>query len=379
MNTKLVVSMFLAGMAMIPAAWGQTNEPAAAAATGTSVNPSPGEVPDTSPVFSEPPPVRLNKLGLSYRMGLNITADFNKLGGFERMTDPGPATGSTYNRTYDNGYNRVDSSGNAGGQTWYWGYQNANSVRGNSLVLQSEASPNNLSEKNISDDPQHGLELSYSRELSRGDWWRAGGEFGVGYIPLSISDSRTLRGQVNRITDTFSLGGVVPPLPPYHGTFEGPGPLIDSSPDRAQTVFSQASTVVGERKLDSDVFVFRLGPYFEVPITEKFSAIVSGGLTLVYAASDFSYTETVTISDLGQVRRSSSASEDDFLVGGYAGLTLAYAITEEFGVFAGAQYQAAGRAVSSTPTLKGHPMTNKEAVLDMGSSIVVSLGISYSF
>src|SRR5881398_2810121 len=62
-----------------------------------------------------------NRIGISYRMGLNITVDFKKLGGLG-LSDPGAATGGAVNRNYDNRYNRVDSSGNANNQTWYWGY-----------------------------------------------------------------------------------------------------------------------------------------------------------------------------------------------------------------------------------------------------------------
>src|SRR5439155_12025178 len=75
------------------------------------------------------PPERLNRIGLSYRMGLNITVDFKKLGGFPALSDPGPATGSAYNRSYDNGsYNKLDISTNAGGMTWNWGYESANQI-----------------------------------------------------------------------------------------------------------------------------------------------------------------------------------------------------------------------------------------------------------
>src|SRR5215813_4119479 len=66
-------------------------------------------------------PMAPNRFGLNYRMGLNISVDFRKLGGLA-LSQPGPATGSAVNRTYDNGYNRVDSSTNAGGVTWFWGY-----------------------------------------------------------------------------------------------------------------------------------------------------------------------------------------------------------------------------------------------------------------
>src|SRR3954467_4203873 len=64
-------------------------------------------------------PITKNRIGLSYQMGLNITVDFRRLGGLA-LSSPGPATGTTVNRTYDNGYNRVDISTNAGGLTWHW-------------------------------------------------------------------------------------------------------------------------------------------------------------------------------------------------------------------------------------------------------------------
>src|SRR5262249_36267270 len=73
-------------------------------------------------------PMTQNRIGLNYRMGLNITVDFRKLGGLA-LSDPGPATGGAVSRNYDNGYNRVDSSTNAGGVTWNWGYEHSQSVQ----------------------------------------------------------------------------------------------------------------------------------------------------------------------------------------------------------------------------------------------------------
>ena len=84
--------------------WTQTNSPDSGAASPSEIRP--------------PEPELRNKVGLSYRMGLNITVDFKKLGGYPSVGNPGPATGSAVDRTYDNGsYNKVDISGNAGGQT----------------------------------------------------------------------------------------------------------------------------------------------------------------------------------------------------------------------------------------------------------------------
>jgi hypothetical protein len=94
--------------------------------------------------------------------------------------DPGPGTGHSVNRCYDDGYVYVDSSGNAGGYTWYWGYQSSSQI-------------------------QNGYIMFHSR---------------------TNLDANTL--QV--LTDTYGLGGLAPPAAPYPGTFQGPGPLIPDTP-----------------------------------------------------------------------------------------------------------------------------------------------------
>jgi len=327
---------------------------------------------------------KLNKLSLSYRMGMNITVDFKKLGGFPALSDPGPATGSGFDRSYDNGsYNRVDSSGNRGGTTWYWGYESASQLQGNSLIMESSSSPANAVSKNRDNDPQHGLELSYSRQLYRHKDLRIGLEAAFGYTLVDATDSHTIFNTVNRITDAFVIpGGVsVVPSAPYHGTFSGPGALMSSGPERNTTVISQDSVITGERKIDSDVFTLRLGPYLEVPVYKNLSFLLGGGLTLVSANTDFSYHETVTLSDTGQVSgpRSSSGSQSDFLVGGYVSGTLSYAITREIGLFSGVQFQAAGRSVTDSRAVNHQSVTQKESVLDFGQSILLVFGLSYSF
>jgi hypothetical protein len=310
-------------------------------------------------------------------MGLNITVDFKKLGGLA-LSDPGPPTGSAVNRNYDNGYNRVDSSGNAGNLTWYWGYQNPNSVVGDNLSLQSYRTPANATSSNHSDDPQSGVEIFYQRELKRGKRWRLGAEAAAGYTYISVSDSSTLKNKSYRTNDTFALGGIIAPLAPYNGTFQGPGALIGSAPaDRTTDVLAGSATIVGNRNLESDVFLFRLGPYLEYQLTERFSLIANGGLTLAVTRTDFSFNEIVTISDPGNdinlvsSRRSGSGTETDFLVGGYVGGGIQYALTRQINLVAGARYQMAGETVSTEG--------GKRGLLDLGKSIIVTLGASYSF
>ena len=115
----------------------------------------------------------------------------------------------------------------------------------------------------------------------------------------------------------------------------------------------------------------------EIPLNRKFAVTLGGGLTLAVADTEFSYSETVLISDptyginLASQPRSGSGSETDFLVGGYAGGSLSYALSEKVSLFAGAVFQAAGKAVNET---KG-----KESVLNLNKSVLISIGAKYAF
>src|SRR5215471_6022704 len=150
--------------------------------------------------LQSPQPELRNKLGLSYRMGLNITVDFKKLGGYPAVGNPGPPTGSAVDRTYDNGsYNKVDISGNLGAQTWNWGYEQPVEVQGNSLILESSSSPANVTSNNRENDPQHGLEFTYSRELYRKPHWSFGLEAGLGFTTVDVEDNQNLKGSLIHI------------------------------------------------------------------------------------------------------------------------------------------------------------------------------------
>ncbi len=368
MKKQLFRRSLLSGLLLAaPLAWGQAPE-------------SESNQPPRAVTLEPPPAETPNKIGLFYRMGLNITVDFKKLGGLA-LSDPGPVAGSAVNRNYDDGYNRVDITGNNHGGfigTWYWGYQSPNSVQGGELVLQSYRTLSNATSNNRDDGPQHGCEITYSRELYRDKSWRAGLEAALGYTHIGISDSATLKNTTYRTNDSFVLGGVVPPLAPYAGTFEGPGPVIGSAPSsRSVNVLPRTATITGSRDIDSDVFTLRLGPYVEVPLYKKLSFLFSGGLTLARGTTEFTFRENVTISDpaygvnLVGPTRIGSGSQTDFLVGGYVGGGLSYAVSKEISLVAGAQFQAAGQTVNHE---KG-----KESILDLGKSVIVSIGASYSF
>src|SRR5512137_2216574 len=114
-----------------------------------------------------------NRISLRGNALFGVKAEFKNLGGFPRQTDIGSAV-SGVDHLYDDGYNRVDASGNADGSTWFWGYQNANQLTdGNSIAMHSAVGSGNSSLKVSEDVPEGGLELVYTRELgsSSSYWW----------------------------------------------------------------------------------------------------------------------------------------------------------------------------------------------------------------
>lgn len=103
---------------------------------------------------------------------------------------PGPASGGGVARFYDDGFVRVDATGNSGGYTSFWSYENASQIQGAFISFHCQ----------------------------------------------SILDANTIQ----LLTDTYELGALIPPDAPYAGSFEGPGPALPDAP------FSRTITVVPE-------------------------------------------------------------------------------------------------------------------------------------
>jgi hypothetical protein len=325
----------------------------------------------------------LNRFGVSYRMGFNISVDFKNLGGFAHVNDPGPAVTNT-SHFYDNGYNMPDNNNTGRGLTWNWGFSNANQVVGDDLFMSSAGSQGDASRR-ADGDPQHGFELTYARQLGTVKNCRWGLQGAFNFTDLTARDDRRLLGTATRTTDRFSLlftnaqGNLdrVDPFTngmPYRGTFEGPGPLITNAPaERVEETFSGGAAIVGHRQFDAAVFGFRFGPYLEVPLTDRCAFSIAGGLALVEVSSDFRFRETVTVSGnmIEPQFSSGSGSRDGLLVGGYVAGSVSYALNGAWTVFAGAQYQNVGTYT--------HRENGRKAVLDLGESVFVTAGVGFSF
>lgn len=307
-----------------------------------------------------------NRFGLGLRMGFNLDAKFKESGG-ETPRLIGPAVGGGIDRTYDDGFVRRDASGNQGGLTWNWGYQDASQVAGTELLLHATgatAVPGFSSD----DDAQFGGELVYQRRLGQWSWgkWGLLAAFSVTDVQIDASH----RGSVNafRVTDAYSTGGIIVPGSPYAGSFAGPGPVISDSPARSTT--SVLGAVESTRRLDLQLYGWRLGPYLELPLSERLSLGLGGGLALGYANGEFAYRDVTTIGGVSGTREG-GVTDGELLAGGYAEAQLALRLSRRLGVFTSVQYQ-------HLPDFEQSAQGTR-AELGLGGGIFLSLGATVNF
>ena len=316
-----------------------------------------------------------NRFSLGARFGLNFKADFrNTPAPIPRnpAVNPGPAAGGV-DHTYDDGYVLLDSSGNAGGFTWNWGYQNASQVVGDTMQFHARQ-PNTAvgpSNEKVAADPQYGAELTYQRvigplpRMSSGRW---GLEAGFGYTDLDLRSERSGVGRSTLITtDTFPLNGVLPPGAGYNGTFAGPGALLGDTPTRTVASNVQSSN----QKLSGQVYGLRLGPFAEWNFTPQWSLSTSVGLSLAPAYVDYDFSETNRLAGGGTSVARGHSSKSELLYGPYVGAMLRYDFTERWGVYVGAQFQSL--------TDLDQSIGARTARLDQSATVYGTVGVSWRF
>ncbi len=316
-----------------------------------------------------------HRIGVSGRVAFQVEASFRNLGGYRTPTDPGPAAGGGMDRDYEDGFVRVDSSGNLDGETWYWGYEDtAKQEVGGAILMHAFEAPA-TPRSDVTDDPHLGFEVTYGYlwKKGRGVNWLL--EAGLGWTDFSFRDGREFTRSVTRTTDAFALGGVVPPIAtpeePYSGTFEGPGPLLGDAPTRRVDVLAEGAVLTGERELQAQVGSVRLGPAVEWPLTDRFSIQAGAGLALAYVDGEFTLAETHSIREGPTLSRYGSTSKTGVLAGAYAEGVANLRLNRDMTVFAGGQYQY---LPDFTQRLDG-----REAVLRFGEGFFLTFGFRYGF
>ena len=319
-----------------------------------------------------------NHLTFSARFGLNISARFS--GAAPIAIPPSSRTtpnGASYN--YDDGYVYPDVSGSGDGYTWYWGYDNNGTQldpEANTILLHRSSGSTMVNSPTMSDDPSPGAELTYTRELGTKGYFRFGFEAAVNYLSVGIGGrgSYALRGGLT--TDEYSyVSGTTPPgatpSSPYQGGFDGPGYVIGVNPASSTTADGVVGSVAGTRNLDADLWGGRLGPYLQYDLGKNVSLNLSGGLAVGWLNTSVSWNESIAFSSGGSMVDAGSGSDQEFLVGGYVAVNVDWRLSERWSAAGSVQYQNLGTYDQTFGT--------RSARLDLSSSILFTIGLSYNF
>jgi hypothetical protein len=313
-----------------------------------------------------------NRLSLGPRFGFNFKAHFsNTPAPFPANPgiNPGAPIGGA-DHTYDDGYVRVDSSGNAAGSTWNWGYQNASQVVGDSMRFHARQPNPAFGPLNTraTGDPQFGGELTYQRivcPIGTCGFWGIEGALSV--TDLDLRGRAAGAGPFSVTTDRFALNGVIPPGAGYNGTFTGSGALLADTFGR--TVASDALT--SRESLSGQIFGLRMGPFAGWNLTSRLSLAASAGLTLAPAVVDYNFSETTLHALGGTSTATGSSTKTRLLYGPYAGATLRYELNQNWGVYAGAQFQRLNDLEQSIGA--------RRARLDQSATFFGTAGVSFRF
>lgn len=291
------------------------------------------------------------RFSTGYTPMIGLRTEFSGFGNYPNPFPALPAPGPGQNYFYFNGSVQVDSTGNAGGQTTFFSYNDNAQFDGvNTLSFNGIAGglsgAGSVKESDVAS--AGGFQLSASLDLGtlaipsaggRSAVWgiRVGGQ----YNRVESQNNQTIAAGITTITDAFNTGVPpfnVPPGAPYVGPFNGPGSfLLGDTPVR--TFGNADATITGGRKLDVHLAMAQFGTYVEIPIAEKFDVMLESGFILALATGSYQFDSSVAVP--GGPTQTSNGYErrTRLLPGFYAGVGLTYHLTERLGLQAAARYQ----------------------------------------
>jgi hypothetical protein len=301
--------------------------------------------------------------------GFNIKADF-KLTGIQNFNhQPG---------VYDDGFVRVDQTGNDGGLTTFWGYNNSSQISGQTLTMHDTTSfaPTGNASTKVDGGPFPGIDLAYGGNLWYWRRARIGWDFGFGFLPINISANQSASGNVTQSTFTFDTSDMVGGVPPagYQGPFQAPSGslppfLLPSTPTSTNTTTTQGGTITGTQTLDVMLYTFRLGPSVYWDFNRYLGMSVGVGPAVGIVSGDLKFDEIIstgtTVHSKGQV------SGTDVVYGGYVNASLMYHVMRNGDFYLSAQYMPLGKA-----TISGQ---GRQGRLDLSGQVYISAGVNWPF
>jgi hypothetical protein len=307
-------------------------------------------------------------------VGLNMSAKFRMSGQFNVSggNQAGPIGVSGADHIYDDGYVRVDGTGNAQGSTSFWGYNNASQYNpgDRTLTFRSSSSFNLTARAEVDGGAQVGLDMLYGGKLMKSGDALFGWELGFMWMPISTKDTSKLSTTFARTVHVFDTGDIVMPEAPYNGGSSGVGPTIHdiASPGPEET---NPGTITGSRALDVTLYSFRLGPSMHWEVNRTFAFSISGGVALGLTTSDYQFNEKILINGGGQASNRGSFGSTETVFGTYANVTLLFHTIEKADIFVGAQFMMLDKV--------GVSSAGRQASLDLGAGLYLSAGVNWPF
>lgn len=297
---------------------------------------------------------------------LNVHASFGLSGNFN------VAGHNVSSGIYDDGYVRPDNTGDFGGQTGYWGYQQAQQFNAadNTLTFHSANQFTGSESASVNDPIDAGFQITYGD--TEFEWNRAkvGWELGLAFVPITIRDTSPVNVQVRDSSYVYQTGGIIPPGPGYQGGPSGLGePTIPDTYTTGSTTTNNG-VLTGTRTLSSRLYTFRLGPWIYWDLNQRVGLSLGVGPALGLAQNTLTYHETIAYSG-GTAVNSGSQHSWAFIYGGYVNGTLIFHAPEKADIFVGAQYMP----MSDVEVSGG----GRRAQLDLGGQIYLSAGVNWSF
>jgi len=299
-----------------------------------------------------------DRIELGSRLGFGTAIKLRNIGAASAPHNP-----SVTGRSYTDGFVGTDSTGNAGGVTSYWGYQNASqAVDANAYLLMHNSASGALGTLS-SGDMTPGLELTWDHQFKKFGCCRLGLETAFSWSGYGVHGTMTAPAGVLSV-DGFPLG-YAPPAAPYTGP-TAPGPFIPLIGTTALGIpVTTAST------FNSDMYGLRVGPYLDVPLNKSLLLTFSGGLAVDLADSEFSFTQGYALPGGGASSVKGRATDVGAVAGGYISVQGSLKLTRHVNLFTGFEFEGADNF-----RLRAR---NVEATLDMGSALFWTVGASYSF
>lgn len=310
-------------------------------------------------------------------LGFGVRSSIGGIGNLPG-SDPAPqGQGGGIDRNYDDGFVRVDSEGNAGGLTWYWGYNHAAQVPGDGTLRFHSLSARGDGQISANQEaPALGTEVSWLRDLRRGHSWSFGTKLAFGYTGYEFKEAAQSPSVLRTLTDTYSLGGIVPPgdpsqgAPQYQGSFDLPGPVIGELP-ATRTVLTSPVLTSGDYSLDANLWSFKAGSWIELPLGERFAAQFGAGLAFAVVSAELRYEESYSGGEASDLSYSGTQSSSQVVFGGYLEAQIRYSITERVAFTAAAQF--------SPLTSYNETLASRSVEIEFGTAWAVNLGFSVRF